>query len=516
VARFRNGFVFDDVFMIASDFVFDAKNLPRALVNRTMIISSLDKAVGRPEMDTYRPLSVVSFFWDAALSERSPWSYHLSNALMHCLVCALLLALLRQLLPELPQRLSGCLVAWFGLSPWLAEAHVWISGRSDPLLAAGFLLSLLCMRRALTERRMAPAVAAAGALLAALLSKEIAVVLLPFVVAVPAGERASGRDRLRFAWPLLAALALYLGLRIFALSGLRSHTHASQLLLAAQQLPLVLLDGLRYLIAPTPYFLRSMRDDYAEVAPWQLGLAWLALVALTVILLRCARRAYTLVWSASFSLVALAPAALISTVLWPGFGRYLYAPALGLTIALGAALQAWLQRSPSAARRAWPALLACTGLFGLLLLDATLTFADEQALYARARTERPSQAWTHGFMGMALKREKRCREAIPLLNRAAEMDAAEPRYALRLGQCLLETGAIEPARDVARAGRTRFSGTRSEPGFLVLLVRTLPSTQVAEQRALLQRCLAVDPERSDCAQLLALLARYQADGAAHP
>jgi hypothetical protein len=143
------------------------------------------------------------------------------------------------------------------------------------------------------------------------------------------------------------------------------------------------------------------------------------------------------------------------------------------------------------------------------LLDATLSFVDEETLYTRAMVERPGQAWPLGFLGMSLKREQRCREAIPLLNRAATMDARESRYALRLGQCLLETGAIEPARSVAQAGRARFSGTRSEPGFLVLLARSLPSTQAGEQRALLERCLSVDPDRSDCRELLQLLDRHE-------
>jgi protein O-mannosyl-transferase len=503
--RFRNGFAFDDVFVMRSDFIFDIANLPRALVNRTMIASSLDKVVGRPGMDTYRPLSIASFFWDAAVSGHSPWSYHLTNALLHTAVCALLLALLNQLLPELSQRYRSGLTAWFGLAPWLAEAHVFINGRSDPLLAIGFLLALLFMRRALVEQRFALGLAAGGSLLASLLCKEIAVLMLPFVAAVPTPGGPRVRERLRYGWPLLAALGLYLVLRAFALSGLRTHSDGSQLWLALAQLPLVLLDGSRHVLLPSPYFLRNMRDDYAVLAPWVVPAAWLLTLALGTLLLRQLRRRYTLVWSLAFALAALAPAALISTSLWPGFGRYLYVPALGFSIALGCALHFWLDSGARAARLAFPALLGCSALAGLLLLDATLGFSDERTLYARAIAERPRQAWPLGFLGLALRNEQRCPEAIPYLSRAASLDPDESRYAIRLGQCLLETGSVEAARQVAEAGRARFRGTRSEPGFLLVAARALPSTQSADQRALLQRCLAVDPERSDCRMLLRLL-----------
>jgi hypothetical protein len=508
LARFRNGFVFDDVFLIESNFIFDLSNLPRALVNRTMIASSLDKAVGRPGMDTYRPLSVASFFWDAAWSDRAPWSYHLTNALLHCAACALLLALLRQLLPELPQRYRTCLAAWFGLSPWLAEAHVWINGRSDPLLAIAFLSSLLFMRRALQEERGALSIASALCLFAGLLCKEIAVVLLPFVALVPAPGDASLRRRLRYAAPLLAALGLYLGLRHYALSGLRSHGDGAQLILALRQLPLVLMDGLVHILAPRPYFLRNMRDDYASLPSWLAPLAWLLCLGFVAFLLRQVRRAYTAVWGTLMALAALAPTAIISTSLWPGFGRYLYVPAIGISVALGFVLERVLRSGSRLTRLAYPSLLSLTVLAGLLLVDAAFGFVNEETLYARAIAERPEQAWTHGFMGLALKREDRCPEAIPYLDRAARLAPAEARYAIRLAQCLLETGSPDAALRVAEAGRARSAGTRAEAGFLLVLARALPSERAREQAALLRRCLAVDPERSDCALGLELIERH--------
>jgi tetratricopeptide (TPR) repeat protein len=505
LGRFRNAFVFDDVFLIRSDFIFDLANLPRAFVSRTMIASSLDKVVGHPGMDTYRPLSIASFFWDAALSERSPWSYQLTNVLLHCGVCALLLALLADLLPGLAQRYRTALVAWFGLSPWLAEAHVWINGRSDLLLALWCLLALRFMRRALQEEKHAWSTAAGLCLLAGLLSKEVAVLVLPFVVAVPLASAPGVRVRLRYAAPLLGALVMYLALRYVSLSGLRTHNDAGQLALAMKQLPLLLLDGCAHILFPSPYFLRSLRDDYASLAVTYFALAWASVLVAVGLSLRYVRRAYTAVWGLLLALVALAPAALISTSLWPGFGRYLYLPAVGFSIALGAGLEAWTKRSARADRLAFLGLVSLTALSGLLLMDATMSFESDELLYGRASAERPQQAWALGFLGMSLRREQRCSEAIPYLERASQLAPDEPRYAIRLGQCLLQKGEIGAAQQLAERSRTRFSDTRAEAGFLMLAVRALPSSRASEQETLLRRCLTLDPERTDCAQLLKLL-----------
>ena len=113
---------------------------------------------------------------------------------------------------------------------------------------------------------------------------------------------------------------------------------------------LVLFDGSLHLLLPSPYFLRNMRDDYAVLPSWAPACAWLGLLAGAALLLRYARRAYTLVWSLAFALVALAPTAMISTSLWPGFGRYLYVPALGFGVALGCALAAWRENARFARR----------------------------------------------------------------------------------------------------------------------------------------------------------------------
>jgi hypothetical protein len=480
LVRFRNGFVFDDVFVIQrSDFIHQLANLPRVFTSHTMVASSLDAAVGRPGMDTYRPLTLVSFFVDAAVGQREPWPYHLTNLLLHSAVCVLLFEFLRRQLRE-NEHLALLATLMFGLAPWLAEAHVWINGRSDLWMAVFVLLALLARSPLLTG----------AAMLGALASKEIALFVLPFVVLAP--SKGSFRERFLRAWPSYLALAIYLGARAWALDGLRTHEHTAQLAAALLNLPLVLADGFLHILVPTPFALRNMRDDYAVLPSWLVpALAVLELAVLALIVR--ARRPFAL-WALGLALATLAPATMISTLLWPGFGRYLYLPALATVCALADLLAA--AHFPS--RRLTVGAVTVLAASAAMLLDATLSLHDEQTTYARAVARAPKQAWAIGFLGLARKREGRCDEAVPLLAVADSLAPEEPRYSIHLARCLIELDQPDAAREVAKRGQTRFAGTRAEPGFLVaeLLITGDPT----HARALIERCLQLSPGRLDCAE----------------
>lgn len=503
--RFGNGFVFDDVFVIQrGTFIHDLANLPRAFTEHTMVASSLNEAVGKPAMDTYRPLSIASFFWDAALSGHEPWSYHLTNMLLHGLVCVLVLQLANVLLPQAPLRTRFLAVLCFALAPWPAEAYVFINGRSDLFLALFSVAALLLQRRALDESRLLFACLSGLSVLLALLSKEVAVVALPLLVLVPTQQPAGAKKRALAALPCVASLALYLGMRAYALTGLRTHSDGSQLLIALRNLPVLLLDGLAHSVAPTPYFLRSLRDDYATLPSAIFVIAGVVMVCVVGLALWFWKRSYVITWALALAMATLAPVAMISTVHWPGFGRYLYLSSIALSLAFAAALDAVASLKPRLAGlvRWFPVLLATCSF--ALLFDMTLGFGSEQQVYARTLEHVPHQAWSHGFLGMAIKRDGRCKEAVPHLQRAAQMDPNDARYPVHLARCLAELGATQAALVVAGQGAAHFRNTRQEAGFLVIEAALIAPTQPFQAKTKLQRCLALD-KRKDCADLLQLL-----------
>jgi tetratricopeptide (TPR) repeat protein len=503
LGRFRNGFVFDDVFVIQrGSFIHDPSNLKRVLFVRAMAASSLDASVGQPGMDTYRPLPIASFLLDAALSGRETWAYHLTNTLLHAAVCVLLFETARALLPTATPWFSAGLTLCFGLAPWLSEAHVWINGRSD-LWAALFGLSALLWQRAYLERpQLRLAIGAGVSALLALLSKEMALVFLGFVALVPVARSVARRTRLLSTLPLALAAGVYLALRWSALHGLRSHEGSAQLWQALRNLPLLELDGALHSLIPSFYALRSLEEDYAGVAPVWRWLSLLLLLAALVLWALSLRRHPLLAWCLAVAASTLAPAALITTVLWPGFGRYLYTPCLGFVLALGYGLTLLARRHSAQTRvvALLPWLLAAAN--APFLVDATAVFHDEDALYTRALERAPEQAWTYGFLGLARKRDGDCDGAIPLLNRAATQQPSEPRYALQLGHCLLSKGARAEVQALAARGIQRFAGTRAEAGFLALSFASLPTRDPARAAPLLRRCLQLDPRRAECAEAL--------------
>ena len=502
LGRFRNGFVFDDVFVIVrGEFIHTPARFMEAFTRHTMVASSLDGAVGQPSLDTYRPMPLVTFFWDAWLAGRDTWSYHLTNTVLHALVCVGLLELVRKLAPGLPSLTRVSLVCVFALSPWLSEAHVWINGRSDPLMSLFLLLALHAGFA--RPSRASRAVVFAGCLLA-LLSKEVAVLALPFVVLVPWLRADSPPPRTARAFlsevagPAMA-LGVYLALRVNALHGLKTHEGSGQLLTAARHAPLLMVEGVYRTLVPSDYGLRSLRDDYAGLgAEWVAG-ACLVCLALAALAFRTRRQAPLLGAGLAWYALTIAPVSLISTALWPGFGRYLYLPALGLVVALGAGLQLVAEARPALRRMALglPVILAV--LSAPLLVFATTLYHDEATLYSAAQERAPEQAWTHGFLGLSLRRAGDCERAIPLLERAAQLDPADPRYLTHLGHCLVETRRREAALAVALQGEARFAGTRQEAAFLLIHASSLPTPDTDEMERLLRRCIAVYPGRTDCA-----------------
>ncbi|MDB4973772.1 MAG: Tetratricopeptide repeat protein [Myxococcaceae bacterium] len=540
--RFWNGLVFDDVFVIErSDFIHRLGNLPRVFSAHAMVASSLDQAVGKPAMDTYRPISIGSFFWDAWLSGRAPWAYHITNTLLHGVVCLLVLRTLQTLLrsesdrawavqtvaPNAPttwplaaaraaSTLPLYLTLCFGLAPWLAEAQVWINGRSDLWLSLFVLSALLLQRRALMTQQLGPALTAGACMLCAFWSKETAVCALPFVMLVPLERPVDRATRLRLAIPVGLAFLAYTSMRALALHGLRAHEDARQLGAALWNLPLLLVDGAYHVLIPSPFALRNLRDDYAGTSGWVTAAAALfcGLVMSAALVQR--RRRPLIAWSLGFAATTLAPSMMVTTALWPGFGRYLYLPAIGLYAALGAVLAALEARRPELARIRSLVLITLASASAACLVDATLALRDEEIMYARSVARAPTQAWAIGFLGLAKKREGRCDEAVALLGTAAQRDPSEPRYAVQLARCLITLGALEQAREVARRGRIRFANTRAESGFLLAEALTLHGEQLSEAKPLLERCLQLDPQRTDCSASLAELQRRSAYGLRNP
>lgn len=157
---------FDDYTLIVQDagFITNIGNLLR--------IFSTD--VFRADTIAYRPLLVLSLMIDAQIGGISPWIFHLGNILIHMVSALLLLALLRKI--SCPRPLSLILTLFFLVHPALVQAVAWIPGRNDSLLGSFILISLLALVNFGYSRSWGWFGLHILALLAALFTKEAALV----------------------------------------------------------------------------------------------------------------------------------------------------------------------------------------------------------------------------------------------------------------------------------------------------------------------------------------------------
>ncbi len=509
--RFANGFVFDDKFVIVRGTVIhDPARLGEALRSRTMFISAADpsgEGLVR-SVDTYRPISVLTFFADAQLSGRAPWAYHLTNLALHCATTFLVFALARTLLRPDRKGFAAFAGAFFGLSPWLAEAHVWINGRSDVLCAFFALGALLAVAQGARSRggpRIRLELAAAALFLAALLSKEV---LLPALAMVPffpvLGDDARWRDRARLGVPGAASAAAYVVVRVAVLGGMRAGRDTEMALDAARNLPILLADGLRALVIPGAPYLRSLVDEYERagtgtVVASALGVAGIAAAAFVY-----RKRFPIFAFGAGSAALALAPVAVVTTVLWPGFGRYLYLPCALIAPGLAELLAAASSALPRLRSGLAAAAAAYAVAFGVGLAAYTLDFRDDLTLYGHAAERAPRPAYAVGFLGLSLSHES-CATAVPSLRRATDLDPAEHRYLARLGRCLLEVGDREGARDVSALGLERFRGRPEVATYHMLAVSALDRRDPDAAVGHLTACLRAMPGRDDCRDALRFL-----------
>ncbi len=542
--RLDNGFVWDDLTVIVrGDVIHDMANLPEVFTHRTLYVSegfdAADDAIG---VDTYRPITLATFFVDSALSGRRPLAYHLTNLFTHLACVVLVFFLGRRLLDPRRRHLAPLAAAVFGLTPHLAEAHVWIDGRSDlfaTLFGVSSLLVYLRGRDAQDARESAtprPVVlfALSGVLfLLGLLSKEVLLLALPAFALFPRKSQKSQESQesresddsgaaievgaplsslpslsslrsnasLTSLLPLVAAAVVYLALRVSILSGLRTHSDPKQLLAALVRLPVLLAEGALELTVPMRVYVHSMSEDYRA-----LGLTVvLAIGAVVVVVLLAVFRkrreqpafAWSVVWYAS----TLAPAAVIATLVWPGFGRYLYLPfaglAPGLVDLLGAGFAVLVARRPGIRGALKFAVAAYLLALGLRLALYTTDYHDERSLWGSVVEAAPERSHGWGYYGATLLEEGDAAAAVPALRRAVDLDPSEPRYLSQLGWALLVSGDRQGALDVAATGLHRF---QPAGGFHALAAEALLPVRPDLAAGHVATCLTEEPGRPDCVE----------------
>lgn len=170
----------------------------------------------------FRPIALAVWKLDHMIYGRHPAGYHLTNLLLHLAVSLMVFLLISRFHRSIWIPIAAA--SLFAVHPVHVEAIAWISGRTDTLATAFYLLSILCFFRASREdsRGSTAGIMALVAGIFAMLSKEIAYTL-PFTLfamsRLPMPESGSRLVR-RTTAPYFVSLIVILGLRFLAIGSI--------------------------------------------------------------------------------------------------------------------------------------------------------------------------------------------------------------------------------------------------------------------------------------------------------
>jgi protein O-mannosyl-transferase len=465
VPAVRYGFVWDDRSLILENrYLHDVSELPSNLTHDFFRRSNDPTEIGH-----WRPLVTATYMADWALGGGHPHVFHAHNAFLDALAAALIVLLALELgLTEQGAIAAGLL---FAVLPAHVEAVAWISGRTDLLCGVLVLVALVLDARAGTSGSRRARIGSASATFAALLAKEMGVVV-PVAAALRAawlpGDSERARPRTtrawRAAWPHLAAIAAYAVVRLDVLGIVPKPPGGP--LPARWSLFLTwwsaFLEYLRVLLWPARLsIVPRVSLEHSPLAPDVLvgamvfvlaaGLAW-----------RLRERSPVVAWSLAGFLAAFAPVTnFVVPVRAPGgiefawAERFLFVPSIFFVIAIAAALLP-PRREPGVGRIGRRTLAMATIVIAIVAAGARAAarervWHDQRSLFEAAVREAPGDSNAQATLGAALADAGQPVAAEEHYRKALEAAPANSLAHFDLGNLLRARGDLDGAETAYRA-----------------------------------------------------------------
>ncbi len=425
-----NSFHFDDSHSIVDNpHIRSLENIPRFFVDPTAFSVM-------PQGAMYRPLLLVSYAVNYAVSGYEIFSYHLVNLLLHIINSGLMYLLaLRLLKCRGTALLCGAL---FAVHPVLSEPVNYISSRSS-LLCTLFFVSAFLEFCKLTD----PGAAAwrRFAVLAffscALFSKSIAVGF-PLVIAL---FLLMARPR-HNPWGTVIATVVLDAVYMILSRGLigKAMLEPVRDLVAHWATQLKALPFYT-MIATVPARLSVEHQFSAAAGFWNLAAGLGALVLVSVLLLAWRTRARwpAAVFGIGWAVIAIIPSAIVPLNVLVNEHR-LYLPMVGAVLMMGEALRH--------SRRSSSVIVATLAVLTILTIQRNHVWETEQSLWADAVRKGPQMARPYVNLGKALLEDPqghRLQESIDVSRKALVINPALPRAHYNIGTAYLRRGDRELA-----------------------------------------------------------------------
>ena len=449
-----NHFASDDLEQVlANTFIKHFGNLPAAFTSSVWSFTAADIIF---TVDPYfRPIFSSLFTLNYALFGTAPWGWHLVNILIHAGVTLLVFVVSREITER--NGIAALTAMLFAVHPAHAESVAWVSGVTDPLMALLLLPALYFYLRFRKQGAKYLLGCALGFFFLALLSKETALALPVVVVYCELfhfkGEGSFTQSLVR-ASKLIALFAMptaiYFLMRYHALGTLVfSGQPRYPLVPALLTVPLAILKYLRLMLVPWGYSYQHY-TDFVETAGSALFLAPLALLvamAIGIALLKARALTFAAVWF----IVMLAPALAALRQFEPAYllqERYLYAPSIGVCLAIAVGIEWLAERDWFGSRgRAVAATLAVVLVFvwGAVFVRQNRVWDDTVTVYRNSVAVSPRAPLAHVLLSRSYYDAGKPREAEAEARAALDLDSRCATAYLTLSYFARMSGKLDKA-----------------------------------------------------------------------
>jgi len=411
----------------------------------------------------YRPVFLLWLLLNHTVFGLQASGWHLTNVALHVLVTYTVYRLALRL--NLDRLTAGVAALLFGLHPAHVEAVAWVSGGTEPLLAALFVPAFLCYLKARAPERPSRRWLALSLLLygLALLAKETAVVLpvmifayewifaeSPAVAVTLSKWRTPIRKAFFSAAPYLIPSVIYFTVRSIVLKGIGVALTPMPVLTMVLTWPSVLWFYIKLLVFPVGL---SVLYDTPYVTSLSLSGFFLPLsgiVTVAALLWWASQRSPAVRFAAVWLIMPILPVLKFSAFYWGEIAhdRYLYLPSIGFSILAAIALrQIHIGRARLFGQPLVQVVMILT--IATLLRQATAYqnpyWANSLALYTRGVQIAPKNLLAKSNLGTALSRLGRYDEAIRLHREALNLNPDYWLATYNLGYCYYRLGKSELA-----------------------------------------------------------------------
>jgi len=374
----------------------------------------------------YYPIVFTSFWLEYRLWEDHPTGYHVTNILLHGLICVGIWVLLSRW--KLPGAWFAAAV--FGLHPVHVESVAWVSERKDVLSGLFFVLTLLAWDKFQRTRKIRSYVAA-FILFALALGSKTAVCPLPLLLPILSWWR-SGRTQFRdwiLTLPLLA-LSICAGLVTIYVEQFNLGTMKDDLDFSFLERTLIVGRTLWFYVWKLVWPLELMtiyprwEIDPHSVRQWIFPILALALpLVLWIARGRFGRGPFTAI--AFFGLMAgptLGFFSLSTYVYSFVFDHYQYLASIGPIVLMSTLLTVILRRVSIPGKGASLAMIPVLLILGSLTWKQCTYYKDQETLFRYNVSKNPSAWFAYNVIASSLLERGRYEEAMSNLQKSLNLN----------------------------------------------------------------------------------------------